>query len=101
MKTSKTIMLLDVLMYLMNDLFGWFIIIWFDITGYDGKFMDWRLHWTIFVIGLIHITISIICSVFLFKKGITKQHIKIGKKLFIYNIIMTLIPYCYLAYTRI
>lgn len=99
MKNSKVITIIDILAYLMNDLLGWFIIIWFDSTGYDSKFQNLKLHWAIFVIGLIHIILSIICNVFFFKKERTKHHIQIGNKLFIYNVIMTILPYLYLAFT--
>mgnify|MGYP001164601821 CR=1 FL=1 len=99
MKNSKATTLIDILVYLMNDLLGWFIIIWFDSTGYDSKFQNLKLHWTILVIGLIHIVLSLICNVFFFKNERTKHHIQIGSKLFIYNIIMTILPYLYLAFT--
>ena len=89
MKNSKAITLIDILVYLMNDLLGWFIIILFDSTGYDSKFQNLRFHWAILVIGLIHIVLSLICNVFFFKKERTKHHIQIGNKLFIYNIITT------------
>ena len=84
---------MDIIIYLINDLLGWFIIIWFDSTGYDGKFQDLSLHRVILAIGLIHIVLSLLCNLFLFKKK------KIGNKLFIYNVIMTILPYLYLAFT--
>ncbi len=99
MKNNKTIALIDVLAYLINDLLGWFIIIWFDLTGYDGKFQNLKLHWVILVIGLTHIILSMICNVFFYKKKRTKYHIQFGKKLFAYNLIMTIFPYLYLAFT--
>ncbi|SEK89201.1 hypothetical protein [Ruminococcus albus] len=93
MKNNKTITIMDIIVYLMNDLLGWFIIIWFDSTGNDGKFQDLSLHRVILAIGLIHIVLSLLCNVFLFKKK------KIGNKLFIYNVVMTILPYLYLAFT--
>lgn len=99
MKNSKAITIIDIFAYLMNDLLGWFIIILFDSTGYDCKFQNLKLHWAILVIGLIHIILSIICNVFFFKKERTKHRIQIGNKLFIYNVIMTVFPYLYLAFT--
>lgn len=99
MKNSKAITVIDILSYLINDLLGWFIIIWFDLTGNDNKFQNLKLHWAILVAGLIHIIISLICNVFFFKKKRTKHHIQIGNKLFIYNIIMTIFPYLYLGLT--
>ena len=98
MKNSRTVAAIDIFVYLINDLLGWFIIIWFDLTGYDSKFQNLKLHWAIFVIGLIHIILSIICSVFFFKKERTKYRIQIGNKLFVYNVIMTIFPYLYLAF---
>ena len=99
MKNSKVITTIDILLFLMNDLLGWFIIIWFDLTGYDSKFRNLNLHWTILIIGLIHIVLSIICNVSFYKKERTKYHIQIGNKLFIYNLIMTILPYLYLSFT--
>ena len=96
MKNKKAIMLTDILAFLLNDILGWFIIIWFDSTGNAGKFPNEKLHWGILVIGLIHIVISLICSALFYKKERTGFHIQIGKGLLIYNIIMTLIPYLYL-----
>lgn len=100
MKNNKAITVIDILSYLINDLLGWFIIVWFDLTGYDNKFQNLKLHWAILVVGLVHIVLSIICNVFFYKKERTKHHIQIGKKLFIYNVIMTLFPYLYLAFSR-
>jgi hypothetical protein len=99
MKRSKAITLIDIFAYLMNDLLGWFIIICFDLTGYDCKFQNLKLHWAILVIGIIHIVLTFICTVFFFKKERTKRRIQIGNKLFIYNVIMTVFPYLYLAFT--
>ncbi len=99
MKNSRAVTVIDIFVYLINDLLGWLIIICFDLTGYDCEFQNLKLHWAIFVIGLIHIILSIICSVFFFKKERTKYHIKIGNKLFVYNVIMTIFPYLYLAFT--
>ncbi len=99
MKKSTAISLADVLIYLMNDLLGWFIVIWFDLTGYDNKFQNLHLHWMILVIGLAQIILSMICNMYFYKKERTKYHIQLGKKLFAYNIIMTIFPYLYLAFT--
>ena len=98
MKKNKAITVIDILSYLINDLFGWFIIIWFDLTGYDNKFQNLKLHWAILVIGLIHIFLSIICNMLFFKKVRTKHHIQIGNKMLIYNVIMTIFPYLYLVF---
>lgn len=99
MKKSTAISLVDVLIYLMNDLLGWFIVIWFDLTGYDSKFTNLKLHWVILVIGFVQIILSIIYNIFFYKKERTKYQIQLGKKLFVYNIIMTIFPYLYLAFT--
>ena len=95
---DKVITIIDILAYLINDLLGWFIIICFDLTGYDSKFQNLKFHWAFLVIGVIHIFLSMICNVLFFKNERTKYHIQIGKKLFIYNMIMTLLPYLYLAF---
>lgn len=101
MKHNKIISFFDILIYLQNDLLGWIIIIVFDLTGFDGKFHDLTIHWIILVIGIIHITISTLYSIFFYKKGITKHHIQIGKKLLAFNLIMTLLPYLYFAFTSL
>lgn len=33
-----TITIIDIIAYLVNDLLAWFIVIGFDLTGYDNKF---------------------------------------------------------------
>lgn len=92
---------IDIIAYLVNDLLGWFIIILFDSTGDDCKFQNPTLHWCILVCGFIHIIVSILCSLFFYKKVRTSYHVKIGKKLLCYNIIMTLIPYLYLLFVQL
>lgn len=101
MKNSKAVNAIDIIAYLINDLLGWFIIIMYDLTGYDGKFQNLNIHRLLLAVGLIHIILSMVCNVFFFKNERTKYHIQIGNKLFIYNIIMTLCPYQYLAFTAI
>ncbi len=98
---DKKIIIADILIYLSNDVLGWFIIILFDLTGYDCKFQDLSFHRLMIVIGFVHIIISILCSMFFYKKGRTKYHIQIGNKLFTYNIVMSLLPYLYLALVNI
>ena len=48
-----TITIIDIIAYLVNDLLAWFIVIWFDLTGYDNKFQNIRLHWLILIIGIL------------------------------------------------
>lgn len=99
---NKKIIIADILIYLLNDVLGWFVIILFDLTGYDGKFQNnLSVHWLMLVIGFVHIFISILCSILFYKKDRTKYHIQIGKKLFIYNIVMSVFPYLYLALVNI
>ena len=93
MKKSKIVAIIDILAYLINDLLAWAIIIWFDATGYDCKFQNLTIHHLVFLIGVIHIFLSIFIDVFFRKKERTKYCIKIGNKLFIYNLVMTVIPY--------
>ena len=75
MKNDKIVTIIDILVYLINDLLGWFIIICFDSTGYDSKSQNLKVHWACLVIGVIHIILSMICNVFFFKKERTKHHI--------------------------
>jgi len=90
-----------IIAYLVNDLLAWFIVIWFDLTGYDNKSQNIRLHWLILIIGIIHIIATTICCVFFYKKARTKYKIQIGSKLFVFNEIMALLPYLYLMFTWI
>lgn len=96
-----TITIIDIIAYLVNDLLAWFIVIWFDLTGYDNKFQNIRLHWLILIIGIIHIIATTICCVFFYKKARTKYKIQIGSELFVFNEIMALLPYLYLMFTWI
>lgn len=98
---SKKIIISDIIIYLLNDIAGWFIILMFEMSGYDAKFQNLSFHRLMLVIGFIHIVISILCSMFFYKKERTKYHIRIGNKLLIYNIIMTLFPYLYLIISYI
>lgn len=95
----KMITVIDIIVYLVNDLLAWFIIIWFDMTGNDNKFQNIRLHWSILIIGIIHIIASAVCCVFFYKKERTKYKIQIGINLFVFNVIMTVLPYLYLLLT--
>ena len=60
-----TITIIDIIAYLVNDLLAWFIVIWFDVTGYDNKFQNIRLHWLILIIGIIHIIALFVFNVHL------------------------------------
>lgn len=101
MKKSKIVAIIDILAYLINDLLAWAIIIWFDITGHDCKFQNLTIHHLILLIGVVHVFLSIFLDVFFRKKERTKYCIKIGNKLFIYNLVMTVIPYIYLVICNI
>ena len=96
MKKNRIFISIDLIGYLLNDLSGWFIVIIFDVTGEDCKFQDIAFHRLMLIFGIIHIIASILCSLFFFGKERTKYHIQIGKKLLVYNLIMTLFPYLYL-----
>ena len=78
-----------------NDLLGWVIIISFELTGSEGKFQDDVFHWIIFACGLIHIAVSVLYSLLVWKKGTANSHALSGKILAVYDIIMTLVPYMY------
>ncbi len=95
MKKSQVIAIVDIAAYLINDLLAWFIVIWFDMTGYDAKFQDMTFHRILLLIAIVHIVLSIFFSVFFYTKERTIHKIRIGKKLLIYDIVMTLIPYLF------
>ncbi len=95
MKKSQVITIVDIAVYLINDLLAWLIIIWFDMTGYDCKFQDLTFHRILLLIAIVHIVLSIFFSVFFYRKERTRYKIRIGKKLLIYDIVMTLIPYLF------
>lgn len=78
-----------------NDLWGWVIIISFELTGSEGKFQDDVFHWIIFACGLIHIAVSVLYSLLVWKKGTANSHARSGKILAVYDIIMMLVPYMY------
>lgn len=78
-----------------NDLLGWVIIISFELTGSEGKFQYGVFHWIIFACGLIHIAVSVLYSLLVWKKGTANSHARSGKILAVYDIIMALVPYLY------
>ena len=95
MKKSQIITIVDIAVYLINDILAWFIVIWFNMTGYDCKFQDLTFHRILLLIAIVHIVLSIFFSVFFYTKERTRYKIRIGKKLLIYDIVMTLIPYLF------
>jgi len=97
MKKYNVIITIDIIAFLLNDLVGWFLSIAFDSTGYDCLFADLKLHLILLVIGFVHLALSIIFNVYLYKKERTKYRIQIGKGLFAYNLTMTIIPYLYVG----
>ena len=101
MKNNKKIIIVDILIFFLNDLLGWGVVIMFDSTGFDCKFQNLSLHRVLLIIGIAHIIISILFSVFFYKKERTKYAIKIGDGLFIYNLIMSVLPYAYLAFASL
>lgn len=78
-----------------NDLLGWVIIISFELTGSEGKFQDDVFHWIIFACGLIHIAVSVLYCLLVWKKGTANIQGRSGKILTVYDIIMALVPYVY------
>lgn len=78
-----------------NDLLGWVVIISFELTGSEGKFQDYVFHWIVFACGLIHIAVSVLYSLLVWKKGTATGHALSGKNIAVYDIIMTLVPYMY------
>lgn len=51
-----------------NDLLGWVVIISFELTGSEGKFQYGVFHWIIFACGLIHIAVSVLYSLLVWKR---------------------------------
>ncbi len=92
MKKNIIITVIDLLVYLINDILGWFVFVLLTFTDDAEKYQ--MIYMTT---GIIHIIISIITSVLFFMKERTRFKIRIGKDLFIYNLIMTLSPYLFLA----
>lgn len=78
-----------------NDILGWVVIISFELTGSEGKFQDDVFHWIVFACGLIHIAVSVLYSLLVWKKGTANGHALSGKILAVYDIIMMLVPYMY------
>lgn len=67
----------------------------FELTGSEGKFQYGVFHWIIFACGLIHIAVSVLYSLLVWKKGTANGHALSGKILAVYDIVMTLVPYVY------
>ena len=82
-------------MWLGNYHLGWVLFISFELTGSEGKFKDDVFHWIIFACGLIHIAVSVLYSLLVWKKGTANSHARSGKILAVYDIIMALVPYLY------
>ena len=61
-----------------NDLLGWVVIISFELTGSEGKFQDDVFHWIIFACGLIHIAVSVLYSLLVWKKRSEER--RVGKE---------------------
>lgn len=78
-----------------NDLLSWVVVISFELTGSEGKFQDDVFHWIIFACGLMHIAVSVLYSLLVWKKGTANSHARLGKILAVYDIIMALVPYLY------
>lgn len=101
MNRNKLIIIIDVIIYLLNDILGWFIIIIFSCTGEDCKFQNTTAHYIFLIIGIIHILVSIWVNLMFYKKERTKYHIQIKKPVLFYNFTMTLLPYLYLLFCDI
>ncbi len=97
MKSKKIIVVIDLLVYMLNGILGLFIVIFLGLTGEDCKFQDLAVHRFVIFISIIHIILSILCSILFHIKERTRFRIKIGKILMIYNLIITLAPYLYLV----
>lgn len=64
-----------------NDLLGWVIIISFELTGSEGKFQDDVFHWIIFACGLIHIAVSVLYSLLVWKR--VRRMVMLGRGKFL------------------
>ncbi len=100
MSRNKLITVIDIIIYLLNDILGWFIIIIFDSTGEDCKFQNITAHYIFLIIGIIHILVSIWVNLMFHKRERTKSYSN-KKTLLFYNFIMTLLPYLYLLFCYI
>jgi len=97
MRKYNVIIIFDIIAFLLNDFVGWFLSLGFESTGYDCLFANLKLHWILLVIGFVHLVLSMMFNVLLYKKEITKYRIQIGKGLFAYNLIMIIIPYLFVG----
>lgn len=97
MKRKMAFVIGDMILFLLNGVLGWFLVILFGLTGSDGKFQDPTVHSLLFAVGFIHLFASILFSLFFWTKERKKHSIRIGRNLCIYNVLMTAFPYCYLA----
>lgn len=92
---NKLTVLFDILIYALNAVLGLMIVMFYDLTGFDGKFQDTMTHRLFFAAAVIHLLASIFLCVFFFTNERTRFRIMIGKKLLIYDIVMTSVPYIY------
>lgn len=94
MKRNKTIIVIDLIVFLINDILGWFIFILLTDTGFNSEYQLFTISYqTNLIIAIVHIASSIIVSVLFFTKERTRFKIQIKKDLLIYNVIMTIFPY--------
>ncbi len=92
---NKLTAFVDILLYAQNAVLGLMIVMFYDLTGSDGKFQDIITHRILFAAAIIHLLASFFLCVFFFIKERTRFRIRIGKKLLIYDIFTTSAPYLY------
>ncbi|MBR0530535.1 MAG: hypothetical protein IJJ76_12340 [Ruminococcus sp.] len=71
---------------------GWLIVILFELTGADCKFCNMTAPLAFAAVGAANIIISMACAAVFFGKDRAKR-----RRLFAFDVIMTLFPYAYLA----
>lgn len=98
---NKLTAFVDILLYAQNAVLGLMIVMFYDLTGSDGKFQDIITHRILFAAAIIHLLASFFLCVFFFKKERTRFRIRIGKKLLIYDIAMSAAPYIYFLFCEI
>lgn len=91
---NKIITIIDLIVFLINDIFGWFMFILLNDSAYQGNNQLFSISFqTVLIFSLIHIASSILISIFFCIKERTPLKIRIKKDLLIYNVIMTMTPY--------
>lgn len=92
-KNKRIIVIIDLLIYLLYSIIGFFIMLFILMTSEQEKFENLIFNYILIFIGFVHIFIGILFSILFYTKERTKMRICINKPLLIYNSIMTVLPY--------